>query len=87
MLRRSCPEGAGGSGGSSQVNLDDEEAVGLGGVELIRAVMRRVARQLDWKVETIGWIGTRFGTMIAVRDTREVPEGIGPWSTPQCTST
>jgi hypothetical protein len=74
LLRRVCPEGAGGFGGSYQVNLDDEEAVGLGGVELIRAAMRRAARQLDWKVETVGWIGTRFGTMIAIRDTREVPE-------------
>ncbi|WP_405552073.1 hypothetical protein OHV08_00095 [Streptomyces canus] len=74
LLRRSCHEDAGGFGGSFQVNLDDEEAVGLGGVELIRAAMRKAARQLDWKVETIGWIGTRFGTMVAVRDTREVPE-------------
>ncbi|PAZ11772.1 hypothetical protein CLM62_33700 [Streptomyces sp. SA15] len=77
LLRRSCPEGAGGYGGSYQVNLDDEEAVGLGGVELIRAAMRKAARQLDWKAwkaETIGWIGTRFGTMVAIRDTREVPE-------------
>lgn len=74
LLRRSCPEGAGGYGGSYHVNLDDEEAVGLGGVELIRAAMRTAARQLDWKVETIGWIGTRHGTMVAVRDTREVPE-------------
>ncbi|MCG7205357.1 hypothetical protein [Streptomyces arenae] len=73
LLRRSCPEGAGGFGGSYQVNLDDEVAGGLGGVELIRAAMRRVARPLDWNVETIGWIGTRFGTMVAVRDTREVP--------------
>ncbi|MFF0095299.1 hypothetical protein ACFYSF_35955 [Streptomyces canus] len=75
LLRRSCPQDAGGFGGSFQVNLDDEEAVGLGGGELIRAAMRKTARQLDWKVETIGWIGTRFGTMVAVRDTREVPEG------------
>ncbi|WP_406132294.1 hypothetical protein [Streptomyces sp. NBC_00989] len=74
LLRRACPEGAGGYGGSYQVNLDDEEAVGLGGVELIRAAMRKAARKLDWKVETIGWIGTRFGTMIAIQDTREVPE-------------
>ncbi|MEU0896803.1 hypothetical protein [Streptomyces massasporeus] len=74
LLRRSCPEGAGGYGGSYQVNLDDEEAVGLGGVELIRAAMRKAARQLDWQVESIGWIGTRFGTMIAIRDRREVPE-------------
>ncbi|MFE2536869.1 hypothetical protein [Streptomyces sp. NPDC059371] len=64
-------EGAGGFGGSYQVNLDDEEAVGLGGVELIRAAMRRAARQLGWKGTTIGRIGTRFGTMVA--DTRTVP--------------
>ncbi|MEU9405790.1 hypothetical protein AB0E08_08795 [Streptomyces sp. NPDC048281] len=74
LLRRSCPEDAGGYGGSYQVNLDDEEAVGMGGVELIRAAMRKAARQLGWKVTTIGWIGTRFGTMVAVQDTRDVPE-------------
>ncbi|SHN34482.1 hypothetical protein [Streptomyces yunnanensis] len=74
LLRRTCPESAGGYGGSYQVNLDDEEAVGLGGVELIRAAMRKAARQLDWKVTTIGWIGTRHGTMVAVQDVREVPE-------------
>ncbi|WP_314223576.1 hypothetical protein [Streptomyces zaehneri] len=74
LLRRACPEGAGGFGASYQVNLDDEEAVGLGGVELIRAAMRRAARQLGWKVTTIGMIGTRFGTMVAVQDTRDVPE-------------
>ncbi|MEU5632218.1 hypothetical protein ACH47C_23915 [Streptomyces rishiriensis] len=74
LLQRACPEGAGGYGGSYQVNLDDEEAVGLGGVELIRAAMRRATRQLGWKVTTIGMIGTRFGTMVAVQDTRDVPE-------------
>ncbi|MEV6250628.1 hypothetical protein AB0M38_31275 [Streptomyces sp. NPDC051742] len=74
LLRRNCPEGAGGYGGSYQVNLDDEEAVGLGGVELIRAAMRKAARQLGWKVTTIGMIGTRHGTMVVVQDTREVPE-------------
>ncbi|WP_037636989.1 hypothetical protein [Streptomyces exfoliatus] len=74
LLRRNCPEGGGGYGGSYQVNLDDEEAVGLGGVELIRAAMRKAARQLDWKVTTIGMIGTRHGTMVVVQDTREVPE-------------
>ncbi|WP_245685753.1 hypothetical protein [Streptomyces yerevanensis] len=61
LLRRVCPEGAGGYGGSYQVNLDDEEAVGLGGVELIRAAMRKAARQLDWKVTTIGWIAASLG--------------------------
>ncbi|WP_333751503.1 hypothetical protein [Streptomyces sp. IBSBF 2394] len=48
LLRRACPDGAGGYGGYYQVNLDDEEAVGLGGVELIRAAMRKAAKQLGW---------------------------------------
>jgi hypothetical protein len=74
LLRRSCPKGAGGYGGAYQVNLGDEEAVGLGGVELIRAAMRKAARQLGWKVTTIGQAGTRHGTMVAVQDTREVPD-------------
>ncbi|MFE7617567.1 hypothetical protein [Streptomyces sp. NPDC057496] len=74
LLRRNCPEGAGGFGGSYQVNLDDEEAVGLGGAELIRAAMRKAARQLGWKVNTIGMIGTRHGTVVVVQDVREVPE-------------
>lgn len=74
LLRRACPEDAGGYGGSYQVNLDDEEAVALGGVELIRAAMRKAARHLDWKVNTIGMIGTRHGTMVVIQDVREVPE-------------
>ncbi len=74
LLHRNCLEGAGGYGGSYQVNLDDEEAVGLGGVELIRAAMRKAARQLGWKVTTIGMIGTRHGTVVVVQDVREVPE-------------
>ncbi|MEU7297677.1 hypothetical protein AB0A76_31525 [Streptomyces exfoliatus] len=74
LLRRSGLEGAGGFGGSCQVNLGDEEAVGLGGVELIRAAVRKAARRLGWKVTTIGLIGTRHGTMVVVQDVREVPE-------------
>ncbi|MGW7134022.1 hypothetical protein ACWGIA_37595 [Streptomyces bobili] len=74
LLRRTCPQDAGGYGGYYQVNLDDEEAAGLGGVELIRAAMRKAARQLGWKVTTLGWIGTRHGTMVAVQDKREVPD-------------
>jgi hypothetical protein len=50
MLRRACPQGAGGYGGYYQMNLGDEEAIGLGGVELIRAAMRKAAKQLRWKV-------------------------------------
>lgn len=74
LLRRNCPERAGGFGGTYQVNLGDEEAVALGGMELIRAAMRKAARQLGWKVTTIGMIGTRHGTMVVVQDVREVPE-------------
>jgi hypothetical protein len=74
LLRRSCPEGASGFGGYFQVNLGDEEAVGLGGVELIRAAMRGAARRLGWKTVTVGWIGTRNGTMVVVRDEREIPD-------------
>ncbi|WP_405959445.1 hypothetical protein OG239_43330 (plasmid) [Streptomyces sp. NBC_00868] len=48
-------------------------AVGLDGVELIRTAMRKAARQLGWKVTTIGMIGTRHGTMLVVSDTA-VPE-------------
>ncbi|MFZ3562910.1 MULTISPECIES: hypothetical protein [unclassified Streptomyces] len=74
LLERSCPQGAGGYGGTYEVRLDDEEAVGMGGVELIRAAMRKAARRLGWKVSTTGMIGTRFGTIVAVQDLREVPE-------------
>ncbi|MDX2733624.1 hypothetical protein [Streptomyces sp. PA03-2a] len=45
-------------------------------MELIRAAMRKAARQLGWKVTTIGMIanGTRHGTVVVVQDVREVPE-------------
>jgi hypothetical protein len=36
--------------------------------------MRKAARQLGWKVTTIGRAGTRPGTVVAVQDTREVPD-------------
>jgi hypothetical protein len=36
--------------------------------------MRKAARQLGWKVTTIGMIGTRHGTMVVVQDVREAPE-------------
>ncbi|MFE9968800.1 hypothetical protein [Streptomyces sp. NPDC005525] len=71
LLRRNCPEGAGGFGGSYQVN-DEEAVVGWGG--MIRAAMRKAARQLGWKVTTIGMVGARHGTMVVVQDVREVPE-------------
>ncbi|MFF9076048.1 hypothetical protein ACF1A9_27730 [Streptomyces sp. NPDC014872] len=74
LLQRSCPDGGGGYGGGYQMNLDDEEAVGLGGVELIRAAMRKAARTLGWKVNTLGMIGTRHGTIVVIQDLREAPE-------------
>lgn len=74
LLQRSCPDGGGGYGGGCQMNLDDEEAVGLGGVELIRAAMRKAARTLGWKVNTLGMIGTRHGTIVVIQDLREAPE-------------
>ncbi len=36
LLYRACPEGAGGYGGYYQVNLDDEEAMGLDGARCAR---------------------------------------------------
>ncbi len=36
--------------------------------------MRDAVRQLGWKVTKIGMIGTRHGTVIVVRDVREVPK-------------
>ncbi|MEW1583695.1 hypothetical protein AB0407_37375 [Streptomyces microflavus] len=74
LLCRNCPERADGYGGSCQVNLDDEEALELGGVELIPAAMRKAARQPGWKVTKIGRAGTRYGTMVVVQDVRDVPK-------------
>ncbi|SFT22369.1 hypothetical protein [Streptomyces sp. ok210] len=36
--------------------------------------MRKAARQLGWKGTTIGWIGPRYGTMVAVQNTHDVPD-------------
>ncbi|MCX5206113.1 hypothetical protein OG897_32475 [Streptomyces sp. NBC_00237] len=74
LLSRNCPENGGEYGGSYQVNLDDEEAVGFGGVELVRAAVRKAARQLGWKTATVGMIGAARGTLVAVQDTRDIPE-------------
>ncbi|SCK50563.1 hypothetical protein YUYDRAFT_06560 [Streptomyces sp. ScaeMP-e48] len=56
------------------MNLDDEEALELGGAELIPAAMRKAARQPGWKVTKIGRAGTRYGTMVVVQDVRDVPK-------------
>lgn len=36
--------------------------------------MRKAARRLGWKANTIGMIGTQHGTVVVVQDVREVPE-------------
>lgn len=48
VLEATCPPGASGYGGALQANLHPVEAEMLGGMALIRAAMRRAARQLGW---------------------------------------
>ncbi|GAA0380244.1 hypothetical protein GCM10010319_68380 [Streptomyces blastmyceticus] len=72
VLRVTSPEGAGGYGGSLQANLHPADAEVLGGVPLIRAAMRRAARQLGWKVQTLGQVGERVA-LVLVHDVREAP--------------
>ncbi|MET7510660.1 hypothetical protein [Streptomyces albidoflavus] len=72
VLRASCPEGAGGFGGSLQANLHPQDAEALGGVPLIRAAMRRAARQLGWRVQTLGREVEALA-LVLVHDVREAP--------------
>ncbi|MBK5993683.1 hypothetical protein JHN53_18940 [Streptomyces sp. MBT58] len=72
VLQASCPEGAGGYGGSLQVNLHPADSEKLGGVDLIRAAMRRAARQLGWRVRTVGYTRDRLAVVI-VQDIRDAP--------------
>lgn len=72
VLAGTCPQGAGGYGGALQANLHPEDAEALGGVALIRAAMRRAARQLGWRVQTLGNVGERV-VLVLVHDVREVP--------------
>lgn len=65
-------EGAGGYSGTLQADLTPDEADALGGVPLIRAALRRAARQLGWRVQTLGHEGERLA-MILVHDTRDHP--------------
>ncbi|MGI5136650.1 hypothetical protein [Streptomyces sp. CA-106110] len=76
LLERSGPEGAGGYGGTFQVRLSSEEAAQLGGVDLIRATLRKAARELGWTSRTYGFGGgpQDATAMIGIHDTREAPE-------------
>lgn len=76
VLQASCPEGAGGYGGSLQANLHLADSEKLGGMELIRAAMRRAARQLGWRVRTVGYAHDRLAVVI-VQDIRDVPAEFG----------
>jgi len=44
----------------------------LGGMGLIRAAMRRAARQLGWRVRTVGYARERL-VLVLVQDVREAP--------------
>ncbi|MFE7157016.1 hypothetical protein [Streptomyces sp. NPDC057636] len=72
ILAGTCPEGAGGYGGALQANLHPADVEALGGVALIRAAMRRAARQLGWRVQTLGHAGERV-VLVLVHDIREAP--------------
>ncbi|MGA4980331.1 hypothetical protein [Streptomyces cinereoruber] len=73
LLRRSCPPGGGGFGGSYELRLGVDEAEELGGVALIRSAMRKAGRTLGWaRLQTFG--GSYPQAAVAgVVDRREVP--------------
>ncbi|MHC3475298.1 hypothetical protein ACYF6T_42455 [Streptomyces sp. 7R007] len=71
-LEATCPPGASGYGGALQANLHPAEAEMLGGMALIRAAMRRAARQLGWRVRTVGYAREHL-VLVIVQDVREAP--------------
>ncbi|MFB7618600.1 hypothetical protein [Kitasatospora sp. NPDC056181] len=72
VLESTCPEGAGGYGGSLQVNLSPADAEALGGVPFIRAALRSAARRLGWRVQTLGHESEHVAVVI-ILDKREAP--------------
>ncbi|MEU9337947.1 hypothetical protein AB0D49_33100 [Streptomyces sp. NPDC048290] len=75
LLERSGPEGAGGYGGTFQVHVPVETAAQLGGLDLIRAALRKAARELGWRFGTYGFGGGQGSTtLIGIHDKREIPE-------------
>ncbi|MGW3389535.1 hypothetical protein [Streptomyces cinereoruber] len=75
LLKRSGPEGAGGYGGTFQVHVPSATAEELGGLDLIRAALRKATRELGWTFGTYGFGGGREGsTLIGIYDKREIPE-------------
>ncbi|MEV0889128.1 hypothetical protein ACIOHB_36655 [Streptomyces microflavus] len=73
LLRRSCPPGGGGFGGSYELRLGVDEAEELGGVPLIRSAMRKAGRSLGWA--TLQTYGGSYpqAAVAGVVDRRDVP--------------
>jgi hypothetical protein len=73
LVQRTCPQGAGGYGGSYWLYLTVKEVEDLGGLDIIRSAMRKVARDLGWvKLQTYGV--SNDIVMVGVVDRREIPE-------------
>ncbi|MGW7465323.1 hypothetical protein ACWGJT_11555 [Streptomyces xantholiticus] len=74
LLRRSCPPGGGGFGGSYELRLRVDEAEELGGVDLIRSALRKAGRSLGWaRLQTFGGSFPQVA-VAGVVDRREIPE-------------
>ncbi|MEW2418895.1 hypothetical protein AB0953_35225 [Streptomyces sp. NPDC046866] len=74
LLRRSCPPGGGGFGGSYELRLGVDEAEELGGVDLIRSALRKAGRSLGWsRLQTFGGFFPQ-AAVAGVVDRREIPE-------------
>ncbi|MGW4690442.1 hypothetical protein ACWEPM_36955 [Streptomyces sp. NPDC004244] len=74
LLLRSCPPGGGGFGGSYELRLGVDEAEELGGVDLIRSVLRKAGRSLGWsRLQTFGGSFPQ-AAVAGVVDRREIPE-------------
>ncbi|MFB7977628.1 hypothetical protein [Streptomyces vinaceus] len=74
LLRRSCPPGGGGFGGSYELRLGVDEAEEFGGVDLIRSALRKAGRSLGWsRLQTFGGSFPQ-AAVAGVVDRREIPE-------------
>ncbi|MEV6684063.1 hypothetical protein AB0N28_01760 [Streptomyces sp. NPDC051130] len=74
LLRRSCPPGGGGFGGSYELRLGVDEAEGLGGVDLIRSALRKAGWSLGWsRLQTFGGSFPQ-AAVAGVVDRREIPK-------------
>ncbi|MFB6477383.1 hypothetical protein ACFCXF_02840 [Streptomyces virginiae] len=73
LLRRSCPPGGGGFGGSYERRLGVDEAEELGGVDLIRSALRKAGRSQGWsRLQTFGGSFPQVA-VAGVVEGREIP--------------